>query len=486
VTLSANESAQPRFKNLSTFWEDAWTIGARLSLTYGVRWEINPAPTSTKRMKPGTVVGFDNLVAGSVPPSNLRLWKTSYANLAPRFGAVYQFTKARGFETVIRGGGGVYYDLGPEAAASGFGGGRSAQISDAPFPLPASLAKPSTLLDPVAAGGSFLGFAPDLNLPYSVQLNFAIEQSLGQNQTLSTAYVAAWGRRLFNTQVILYPRPGANNLTAINNDGRSEYHSLQVQLQRRLSRGLQALTSYTWSHSIDLVSDEVQWGLSKGDSDFDLRHIFSGGVAYDLPALAWKRRSFFLFRDWSVDSILRVQSAPPVNVAMINASVLTGLIVNKTAEILRPNLVPGAPLYLRDPDAPGRKRLNPAAFSAQFSTMPTVATPQGTLGRNALRGFPFRQIDLSLRRIVHLGDSVDLQFKADLFNLLNQANFNSPDAMLFNGLSTNHAPTLNPSFGLSNSLIGGNGKTSGVIGGLNSLYQAGGPRSIQLSLKLQF
>jgi hypothetical protein len=486
VTLSAQDSAEPRFTNYSAFWEDAWNAGPRLSLTYGMRWEANPAPSSAKGVKPGTIVELDDLSATEIASAGARLWKASYTNFAPRFGAVYQLTKIRNLETILRGGIGVFYDLGPGAAAAAFGGSRSAQLSDVAFPLAPSNARPPALDGPGAANGFYLGFAPDFTLPYSLQWNLALEQSLGPDQTLTATYVAAQGRRLFNTQYILFPRPWATTLTAIKNEGRSDYHALQVQFQRRLSKGLQALAGYTWSHSIDLVSDEVQWGLSKGPSDFDLRHIFSAAVTYDLPAPASKWIGLSLFRDWSLDSIVRAQSAPPVNVVTINGAALIGPIENKTAEVLRPNLIVGVPLYLHDTAAPGGRRINPAAFSAQFSTIPTVSTPQGTLGRNALRGFPFRQIDLSLRRRFHLADNIDLQFKADLFNLFNQPNFNSPNASLFNGLSTNQPPSSNPSFGLSNSLIGRNGKASGVIGGLNSLYQAGGPRSIQLSLKLQF
>ncbi|MGH9937064.1 MAG: hypothetical protein ACREAM_12505, partial [Blastocatellia bacterium] len=74
---------------------------------------------------------------------------------------------------------------------------------------------------------------------------------------------------------------------------------------------MQTLAGYTWSHSIDLVSDEVQWDLSRGPSDFDIRHIFAGGVTYDLPAPAPKKIAGPLLRNWSVDSIIRGQSATP-------------------------------------------------------------------------------------------------------------------------------------------------------------------------------
>jgi hypothetical protein len=150
------------------------------------------------------------------------------------------------------------------------------------------------------------------------------------------------------------------------------------------------------------------------------------------------------------------------------------------------------PLYLKDPAAPGGERINPAAFSSAHSSIFTgdrINTPgQGTLGRNALRGFPFYQVDVSLRRRFNLTERVGIQFKTDIFNIFNHPNFSNPEATLYSryGIGLPGLPIPNPSFGLSQSIVGRGGESTGVIGGLNSLYQAGGPRSIQFSLKLQF
>jgi hypothetical protein len=167
----------------------------------------------------------------------------------------------------------------------------------------------------------------------------------------------------------------------------------------------------------------------------------------------------------------------------------SSLILMRTYEFLRPNLIPGMPPYLMDATAPGGKRLNPAAFASPFSSrIPSDGMSQGTLGRNALRGFPFYQIDVSLRRMFNLTEKISLQFKADIFNILNHPNFSNPEAVLYSGYVGLLPPTTipNPSFGFSQSMVGRGGESAGIIGGLNSLYQAGGPRSIQFSLKLQF
>ncbi|HKX31647.1 MAG TPA: carboxypeptidase regulatory-like domain-containing protein [Blastocatellia bacterium] len=489
VYLTASEGAEPLFTNFSAFGQDTWRASRRLTLTYGLRWELNPPPSAAKGILPYTAIGLDDPATMRLAPKNSPLWKTTYHDFAPRLGAAYQLSQARNLETVFRGGIGLFYDLGPGYALGGYTGApfsRTSYSSDVPFPLTPARARPPAAFEPSPPYGSVKVIDQNLQLPYTLQWNLAVEQSLGAKQTISATYVAALGRRLINGQNIRNPSPLFAGIQTIKNDASSDYHALQLQFQRRLSRGWQAFAGYAWSHSIDLVSDEVKWGIDRGNSDFDVRQVFSGAVTYDLPAPASNRVARRLLHGWSIDSTVRAQSALPVNVITVNASVSSETPINKASEILRPNLVLGVPLYLRDPSAPGGKRINPAAFSSPFLGLPNNSTRQGTLGRNALRGFPFHQLDLSMRRQFKLTGKVGLQFKADLFNLFNRPNFSNPDGMLYNGLATGQPPSLSPSFGLSDSMVGRSGESTGVIGGLNSLYQAGGPRSIQLSLKLQF
>jgi hypothetical protein len=138
--------------------------------------------------------------------------------------------------------------------------------------------------------------------------------------------------------------------------------------------------------------------------------------------------------------------------------------------ISRRDLVPGVPFYLNQPNAPGGKFINVAAF-----TTPVPATAQGDLGRNALRGFGATQWDITLRRQFHFTERISLQARGDFFNILNHPNFGSP----INYLSS-------PQFGQATMMLNNYLGSGGQSGGLNPLYQIGGPRSIQLALKLQF
>jgi hypothetical protein len=204
----------------------------------------------------------------------------------------------------------------------------------------------------------------------------------------------------------------------------------------------------------------------RGSSDYDIRNTFAGAVTYDIPGPEsdWGKR---ILGGWSTDSIFYARSAAPVNVVTGQDPFKTGFLSGAYG-IQRPNVVPGRPFYIHPSAAPGGKIINAAAFS-------NPASGQGDLGRNALRGFGATQWDATLRRQFRFTERFSLQFRSDFFNILNHPNFGSP----INYLSS-------PQFGYAtqtlNTWLGGGGQS----GGLNPLYQIGGPRSIQLAAKLQF
>ncbi len=118
---------------------------------------------------------------------------------------------------------------------------------------------------------------------------------------------------------------------------------------------------------------------------------------------------------------------------------------------------------------PGGKIFNRAAFTA------APAGQQGNFGRNVLRGFGAWQADVGLQRQFHLAEKLELRFRAEFFNIFNHPNFGSPINLLTSRL-----------FGFSTQTLANSLGSGGANGGLNPLYQIGGPRSIQFALKLQF
>lgn len=250
---------------------------------------------------------------------------------------------------------------------------------------------------------------------------------------------------------------------------------MQFQYQRRLSRGLQVLASHSWTHAIDNNSDgsrelrpltslgagqQVKIRQERGNSDFDVRHSFVTSLVYDIPALRAGKVLNAVLKDWSLAPIIRLQTGLPLDVyADYRAS-------------SRPDLVPGQPVFIADPNVGGGRKLNRAAFA-----IPTEPR-QGTLGRNVLRDFGFSQTDLAVRRQFNLSERIKLQFRAEFFNLFNHPNFT------MNSSFNNYLPDAR--FGQATRMLGRGlgGEFPGI--GMNPLHQVGGPRSTQVALKLTF
>jgi hypothetical protein len=209
-----------------------------------------------------------------------------------------------------------------------------------------------------------------------------------------------------------------------------------------------------------VIDDQARWG----NADFDVRHSVAAALSYDLPGPRGPTLSRLLGQ-WGVDTTLRASSAYPFTPRGPTIRLSDGTLVSTL-----PDLVPGAPIWIVDPGAAGGRRLNPAAF-----TLPAQGR-QGDVGRNHLRGFPFSQVDLAIRRAFRLHDRLRLSFRAEAFNVLNHPNFMNPSADDRLG---------SPSFGRATRMA--NRGFGGVQGpALQQFYESGGPRSMQLSLRLEF
>jgi hypothetical protein len=194
-------------------------------------------------------------------------------------------------------------------------------------------------------------------------------------------------------------------------------------------------------------------------ASFDVRQSFSGAVSYDIPAAAKSGAIALLTGHWSLQSVIVARTGFPFNAVVFSSSPDLGGQAQS-----RPDLVPGQSLWISDPTAGGGRSLNPNAFLVP-------STPrQGTEGRNDIAGFGLTQVDLSIARNFPITERVKLQFRTDAFNVFNHPNFTSPTGFIESG------PIGLKSFEMLNQ----------GLGGLEPLFQEGGPRSLQLSLKLTF
>jgi len=430
---------------LPLWLHDTWKPFARLTLVSGLRWEYSPPPET-----PASGLDFLNPLTGTIQSGIVRsLWLPPYGHFAPRLGLAFSPDK-RG-RTVIRVGGGLYFDSSLSIATDVINGG------------PLSLAYNS------ARNGLFstylnYGFMPDLRLPEIAQWNASIDQSLTSRDFVSVGYVGSAGWRLIRREI---GGPGSTqtNWEALTtNNGRSEYHALVAQYRRRVTQGLGALVSYAWSHALDNSSSDsfLFWagpgsGLARdnGSSDFDLRHSLSASLDYSLPGIA---------KGWSLAGTFRARSGFPITV--LNSDQYAGIAFTNA---FRPDLVPGVPVWVADPGAPGGRILNPLAFTA------TKPGQQGDLGRNAISGFGMWQLDFSLHREFRFAESRALELRVEAFNALNHPNFADPVRYL-------NSPYFGQSTSMLNLMLG----TGSPGSGLAPMLQTGGPRSVEAVLRVRF
>jgi hypothetical protein len=454
-------------ESFSAFAQDTWHVNPRMNLTYGVRWELTPAP-SYKGVEPGASIGVTSPPVsngGYIPvpafgteilpggTTSGAVWKTRYTQFAPRIGAAYRLT--RDGTLVIRSGTGIFYDVGFSAITDVLNGTPfNRWIVALAAPTPSQAAPPIVY-----------GYATGLKLPWSAHWNVSLEKLFGRETVLSAAYVGSRGRHLLRLQSAIPDGTNPTQTVLAGNQGSSDYHSLQLQARRSISRGLRGFAGYTWGHSIDNGSwnsatfQSYPGANDRGASDFDVQHSFHAGILYDLSSSAIPRWS----RGWSLSGILRARTGFPIDV--LSSENPFGLSFDNQ----RPDLRWGVPIWVDDTSAPGGRRLNAHAFA------PAATGRQGSLGRNAIRGFGLTQVDLALQRRFRMGERASAAFRIEAYNVANRAYFADPARFL-----------SNPLFGQSlshTSLLLGTGRAQS---GLSPTLQPGGPRSVQFRIEFRF
>jgi len=481
---------RPIFNNLSFFAEDAWQVSSRLTLNYGLRWDFGPPPSEDSGHPFFTATNLNDPPNVALAPEGTKLWESDKSNFAPRLGIAYQVHQSANYETVLRGGGGIFYGLGNQQGAQGtlgFPYSRTKYLygDDGAFPVSVADGAPVPYtLDPPY--GFVFAFDPHLKDPRVYMWNVSLQQDLGLGRSLQLSYVANHGADLLRNEM-LTPQMGGNPdfqfLDVITNSDYSNYNSMQVQFKQNPWHHLQFLASYTWAHSLDNGSGVAlpipyhtvySPALDYGNSENDVRNMFSAAVTYEVPTInAGNGVVRYIANGWAADSVFRSNSALPINITTGQYSF--GLVYNNDAINQRPNVIAGKPFYLEDSTAPGGKVVNAAAFST-----PTDTFTQGDLQRNGLRGFGAWQEDLAIRRQFKIHENWNLLFRAEAFNI-----FNHP---LFGDVGTNDGRNLltNSFFGVSSHTLADSLGGGGADGGFSSLYQIGSPRSLQFALKLRF
>lgn len=493
-----------RYQQYFGFVQDSVKLTSRLNVNFGLRYELFGAPSNTGAVKdllvtlgPGSTLA-QQLTGATLKPAS-QLFGTDKNDWAPRAGASYDlFGNAR---TLLRGGFGIYYDRPFDNLWE--------NVRNNNFILPLlPLSGKTNYLAPVAselenfAGTSLNSDFPDLTLidpnlkNGRVYSYFAgIEQRFSPRLTLDVDGMGSYGRRLITTDIVNRDfstlngsyNPALPEIAYRAGQGFSNYNALASVLRYRTRRGMAQVT-YTWSHTIDnqsepllgdffnldftniqttagsegraAFSEQFNPQADRGNSDFDQRQNLVLLAYFNLPAVFAQSKAGILFRDWMVSGLAAFRSGFPYTVLG------TSTVVPGGGEILnnRPNLVNPSAVHTDQPVAGGQLLLNAAAFAeAAPSTL-------GNLGRNALIGPGFYNLDLSLARSFPVREIGRVTLRASAFNVLNHANLNNPDTLL-----------TDPNFGVA--LYGRQGTPSGfpAVAPLNEI-----PRQMQLSLKFEF
>lgn len=471
IFITKTEPATPVFNEFAAYIQDEWRVSQSISLSLGLRWEVDPPPGELEGKNAYTLLGDIRSPASfTLAPRGTPLWHTSWHNFAPRIGVAWGLNNAPGKDTVLRAGTGIYFDTANQAAVGAFDAvGFSATVHPDISSLPLNSSEFNFSATPKApyVDSTAFAFPSHLQQPYNLQWNVALDRALGKKQTATLSYVGAAGRRLLQVQSrdIHTLNPNFSEVYFFPNGLTSNYQSLQMRFQRSISPGLQVLASYAWSHALDYGSTAPAFPQVRGNSTFDVRQNFQAAISWDGPKLSgsWSRRN--LLTGWGADGRLLARTAFPITMlGNLVSDPVTGDRYYSGVD-----LVPNRPLYLYGSQYPGGRAINggPKALNPAFQ-LPDL-NGSGNAPRNNLRGFDEQQVNLALRKDLKLYDRFSLQLRAETFNLFNHPDLGYVDPHLTDALSGQSTLMLNQSFG---------------SGG--SLYQQGGPRSVQFMLKLQF
>jgi Carboxypeptidase regulatory-like domain/TonB dependent receptor len=499
-----NSSRQTFQNNHSLYAQDSFRALNRLTLNYGLRWEYFGVLGEEQDR-------FSILNSSGVLQQVHQLYPHDLNNFAPRLSLAWDiFGNSK---TVLRTGWGVYYDAFSQDFFVGqlpFNTSNSGPAYNGIGPDPITFSSaPAAVLQsgvPVFAASTFSAsnvFTVDqkIRTPYVQTYNLNIEQQLARNVALQVGYVGSAGRKLFRyvdlnqinpiTGTVAFPNFGVVN--RFQSSASSNYNSLQASLHFREWHRFTSNVNYTWSHSIDNASDGQDFvpnatqpdnsfspNREKASSNFDMRHHFSWTYDYRVPDLT-NGREPWLGSGWNIGGVLTASAGQPFNVNYLFEGDFNG-----SGEFFgRPDLAGNPFAGTKGPGA----FLNLSAFAVPCTVDGAgncIAGTQhfGNLGRNAFVGPGYTDLDFSLSKENKLTEHLKMQLRVDVFNLLNHPNFANPLLPSFavdflqngltvagnRGLGSGFLPlTATPDVGVGNPFLGG-----------------GGPRNIELAVRLSF
>jgi len=403
--------------------QDNWKVNKNVTLELGLRYDWNVTPTE----RYDRFVVFDPLTRQLVRVGSGvdKVYKENNKNFQPRLGIAWDpFGDGK---TSVR----AAYSLLADQPVTNV---VTPLTSNPPLATPLTITGAVTFQNAVLLAGA-AGLAPnnvDANFDnaYVQQWNLNIQREVGRDFGVTIGYFGTKGTHLRISRNINQPingvrpfptvstasaiRPGAtlNNIVQIEGTANSSYNALWLTATKRLSRGLQFNASYTFSKSIDynslnsqgvIVQDSYNLRDSRGLSDYDARHRFVISGLYELPF-----RGNQFKEGWQLSTIVQLQSGNPVNIVANNAT-FTGTNNTVRPDVTGPIAILGTP-------------------NRWFDTAPFIVPVNrfGSLGRNVVIGPGFNNVDFSVIKRTNLTETQLLEFRWEVFDAFNHANFGQP------------------------------------------------------------
>ena len=462
--------------------EDAIRFGQKLTLTLGFRDEFSNGWNEVKGR--ASTYTFTNGIISTQPTIGSSAFTVNNAKFLPqpRIGAAWRpFTNKHA--TVIRAGFGMYNDL---QDALGYRTDQNAPFNPT-YSLPSVPVRQLPLLPaagvPATAKLVPGGVQPNLYSPTLISWSFRVQQEITANTALTVGYVGSHGYHeilgidanepfpvicpaapcpatyksnfpagiagtpvpagTYYVPTATKPTPSIANTWTYFSEADSAYNALQIDLNHRFSSGFFLRGVYTWSKTIDdgdslnattsggepaLASNPFNLRADRGLANFDVRNVGVVNASYALPFGSGKHllntASGFgsaLISGWTANSVITIQSGFPFTPQLSYNPSNTGDTRNPVRPFVNPAFT--GPVILGSPT----QWFNPAAFLAP----PNNSGFYGNLGRDTLIGPGLATWDFSLFKDTRLRERTNLQFRAEFFNVLNRANFNTPNAVVF-------------------------------------------------------
>jgi hypothetical protein len=562
----------------AAFVQDDWRVTKNLTLNFGLRYEFKSTPVEAHNLlgnfDPNSATG---LIQAGRKGIGSGVYNSDHKNIGPRVGFAWDVT-GNG-KTVLRGGGGLVFETVNwetflafnnsfglpsvptgaiiDAAGNTAGGtittGNLTVFPNFPWdngPIYGNLSGTTLNCDPINASPcAIAGVDRKLTTPYVWNWTLSLQHSLTSNLSLEVAYVGNHGSKLVGIRDINQPPVGSgfsslcltdpnceqdsrpfnskfpylSNIFQMGNVYKSNYNGLQATLNSRNFHGLSMVAGYTYSHSLDDVGANWDFGYGAGlpqdsynvgreyaSSDFDIRHRLTVSLTYALPG----RKGYGqMLEGWELNSIITLESGQPWGpIDMGTDAAGTGPLpvsppatapirwsfYGKTSDFkARPVPIPffagtGDPanptsnsacnakaLSLDGGAAGGAATSSLASFGCYAQGSSIMIPPPfgqfGNMGRNTFRDSGFRNFDISLAKNWHFGERLRAQFRAEFFNIFNHPNFANPYGGQ-NGFGQNDPST--GSFGCE--------CATPDVAAANPVIGSGGSRAVQLGLKFIF